>query len=85
MYKEYSGADMEPVQKNKHPSAASEGKEKKTGGSDASAPPHMAAAKNRAKDSERLGQLSSSLQKAYQTTVNEAVPDSMMDLLKKLG
>lgn len=37
------------------------------------------------KDSERLDRLSSSLKKVYQTTVDEAVPDSMMDLLKKLG
>lgn len=42
-------------------------------------------AKDKAKDKERLGQLSSSLKQAYQTTLDEAVPDSMMDLLKKLG
>ncbi len=37
------------------------------------------------KDSERLDRLSHSLQKVYQTAVDEAVPDSMLDLLKKLG
>lgn len=46
---------------------------------------HPKQGKDKAKDKERLGQLSSSLKQAYQTTLDEAVPDSMMDLLKKLG
>lgn len=71
---------MEPVQNNKHVGASAKGTEKRpaqTGGGSAT--------RNNAKENERLNQLSSSLQKAYQTTLNEAVPDSMMDLLKKLG
>lgn len=71
---------MEPVQNNKHVGASAKSTEKRpaqtSGGS---------ATRNSAKENERLNQLSSSLQKAYQTTLNEAVPDSMMDLLKKLG
>lgn len=80
---------MEPVQKNKLVGAAGNGMNQKAESGGAGNPPRVSAAKNPSKysgkDSDRLGQLSSSLKKVYQTTVNEAVPDSMMDLLKKLG
>lgn len=87
---------MEPVQKNKHIDATGKGAidkgmgKKNSGGSAHDTPPvpaakNITAAKNKAKEMERLGQLSSSLKKVYQTTVDEAVPDAMMDLLKQLG
>ncbi len=37
------------------------------------------------KDAEKLDRLSTSLRHVYQTAVEEDVPDSMMDLLKRLG